>query len=137
MRTTKGAFEVIRQTMSAAVAGVAAVAVLASAPAVANEGDVTEAGQCSQFGRYDLKLSPQNGRIEVEFEVDVNRTGQRYRVSLFHGERRVRQGVFTTRGLSGSFSVRDLEPNRRGGDRIRARAVRVGGGNRCGGSARF
>ncbi len=127
----------IRTAMSTTAAAAAALALLAAPPAVANEGDVEETGQCSQFGRYDLKLSPQNGRIEVEFEVDVNRRGQRYRVRLFQDGRRVEQGVYTTRGLSGSFTVRAVRPNRGGADRFRARAVRVGRGNVCGGSARF
>jgi hypothetical protein len=127
----------IRKTVTTAVAATAALALLAPVSAGANEGDVRRTGSCSQFGRYDLKLSPQNGRIEVEFEVDVNRRGQRYRVRLFHGGQRVRQGVFTTRGPSGSFTVRDVEGDRRGRDRFRARAFLVGGGNRCGGSARF
>lgn len=127
----------IRTAISTTVAATAALALLAAPPAVANEDDVTETGQCSRFGRYDLKLSPQNGRIEVEFEVDVNRRGQRYRVKLFQDGRRVEQGIHTTRGLSGSFTVRVVQPNRAGDDRFRARAFRIGGGNRCGGSARF
>jgi hypothetical protein len=127
----------IRTVTSTTAAAAAALALAAAPPAVANEGDVDETGQCSQFGRYDLKLSPQNGRIEVEFEVDVNRRGQRYRVRLFQDGRRVERGVHTTRGPSGSFTVRAVRPDSASADRIRARAVRVGGGNSCGGSASF
>jgi hypothetical protein len=126
-------------TMSVAtsVATLAAAAVLAPATALANDGDVERTGRCSSYGRYDLKLSPENRGIEVEFEVDVNRTGQRYRVKMFHNGRRFEQGVFRTRGRSGSFTVRDVEPYRAGPDRFRVRAVRLGGGQRCVGRARF
>ena len=127
----------ISTAAAAAAAAAMAATVLAPATAEAGERDVREEGRCSQYGRYDLKLSPQNGRIEVEIEVDTNRRGERYRVRLFHDGRRVRNGVFTTRGISGSFTVREVQDDRRGTDRFRLRAVRVGGGNRCGGSATF
>ena len=127
------------RTLTRATVTTAALAATLALPgtAVAGDEDVTTTGACSNYGRYDLKLSPQNGRIEVEFEVDTNRRGQRYRVRLVHDGRRVHQRVYRTRGISGSFTVRDVRPNRRGADRIRASAVLLGGGNRCGGSARF
>ncbi|HEX2175185.1 MAG TPA: hypothetical protein VHG70_04685 [Nocardioidaceae bacterium] len=127
----------MRTLVSIAVATAAGAALLAPAPAVAGDRDVERVTRCSQFGRADLKVSPQNRRLEVEFEVDVNRRGQRYRVRLIHNGRRVKQVMRTSRGRSGSLQVRDLEPNRRGRDRFRAVAVRTGGGNRCVARVRF
>jgi hypothetical protein len=108
------------------------------APTTANAGDRQEirTGSCT-FGTWKLKVSPENGRLEVEYEVDVNRPGQRWRVALFHGGNRIHRAVHVTRGRSGSFTVRDLARNTAGGDRFRARAIRFGGGQRCRGSLVF
>ncbi|HWL96295.1 MAG TPA: hypothetical protein VNP20_03065 [Nocardioidaceae bacterium] len=124
-------------SVATSVATLAAAGLLTPATALANDGDVERTGPCSSFGRYDLKLSPENRGIEVEFEVDVNRSGQRYRVKMFHNGRRFEDGVYRTRGRSGSFTVRDVEPYRAGRDRFRVRAVRLGGGQRCVGRAQF
>lgn len=127
----------MRTLVSIAIATAAGAALLAPAPAVAGDRDVERTSQCRQFGRADLKVSPENRRLSVEFEVDVNRRGQRYRVRLFHNGRRTKHVMRTSRGRSGSFQVRDLEANRRGRDRFRAVAVRAGGGNRCVARVRF
>jgi hypothetical protein len=119
-----------------ATAAIAAT-VLTPAVANANDGDTLRNGSCSIGADWKLKLSPENRRIEVEYQVDANRRGQRWRVALFHDGRRVMRTVRTTHGLSGSFTVRDRQANRRGVDRIRARAVRLGDGQTCVGRARF
>ena len=122
-------------------ASVAAAAIAATlftpSMAQANQADKINAGACSGAADWKIKLSRQNAGIEVEYEVDASRRGQRWRVALFHDGRRVTRDVFTTRGLSGSFTVRRVEPNRAGGDRFRARAVRLGDGQTCRGGARF
>lgn len=124
-------------------ASIAAAAVAATmlTPSVAvaggGDGETIRSGACSGSADWKLKLSPQNGRIEVEYEVDVNRRGQQWRVALFHDGRRVLRDLFTTRGVSGSFTVRDIEPNRPGTDRIHARAVRMGNRQVCAGGASF
>jgi hypothetical protein len=129
MRTTR-----IRATV--ATAAIAAT-VLTPTIANANQADTLRNGSCSIAADWKLKLSPENGRIEVEYQVDANDRGQRWRVSVFHDGRRVLRGVRTTRGLSGSFTIRDREPNRRGSDHFRARAVRLGDGQTCVGRAAF
>lgn len=122
-------------------ASVAAAAIAATlfTPSVAEAGgnETISSGACSGVADWKLKLSPQNGRIEVEYEVDANRRGQQWQVALFHNGRRVMRDTFTTRGLSGSFSVNTIEPNRAGDDRIRARAVRLSNGQTCSGRASF
>ena len=39
-------------------------------PVAAKDGDVIRRGQCTGASTWKLKLSPENGRISVEFQVD-------------------------------------------------------------------
>ena len=100
-----------------------AAAVALPALALANDRDVRRLGQCTKSAFSKIKLSPENGRIEVEFEVDANRMGQMWRVVIRrNGKVRVRTSA-TTRRPSGSFTVRRVFDNRRGApDNINARA---------------
>jgi hypothetical protein len=82
-------------------------AVLAVSPASAKDGrDVLVSGACTASSTSKLKLSPENGRIEVEFEVDQNRNGVVWRVALYRNGVRVTSTTATTRGPSGSFEAR-------------------------------
>ena len=110
------------------VAAVALAAlVLAAAPAaLAKDGDVRVAGSCTGSSTSKLKLSEENGRIEVEFEVDQNRNGVVWNVILKRNGVRVHQGAATTKRPSGSFTVRRLVTNGGGPDVIRAKATRAG-----------
>ena len=49
-------------------------------PSLAGNNDVIRQGACGGVSDWKLKLSPENGRIEVEYEVDQNRTGDAWRV---------------------------------------------------------
>ena len=60
-----------------------------SAPALANDADVIKRGNCSGATDWKLKAKPDDGRLEVEGEVDSNKRGQD--VALGHRPRR--QGV--------------------------------------------
>ena len=52
-------------------------AVMAVAPmASANDADVIRRGACSGGSDWKLKLSPEDSRLEVEFEVDSNVNAQ-------------------------------------------------------------
>ena len=132
----------MNKTIRASVAAAAAAATLLT-PAAAfakgggGGGDVVE-GACFGAVTYKLKAAakPAN-QIGAEFEVDANRVGQEWRVSLFHNGSRVVLDTFTTRGLSGSFSVRKLVPDADGDDTFRARAVRLSDGQTCGGRLVF
>ena len=56
---------------------------IAAAPAAgAKGGDVIRSGVCSGAAHWKLKLSPDDGRIEVEFQVDANRIGSAWRVRV-------------------------------------------------------
>jgi hypothetical protein len=113
---------------------VLASTVLGQAPAVAGQ-DVVRRGGCSGSSDWKLKLSPEDAGIEVEFEVDQNVVGDRWRVVLRHDGDVFFRGRRTTRGPSGSFTVREVEPDLPGLDRFRARAVDLATGEVCAGRA--
>ena len=70
----------MRRGIALALATSLAVAVPAGV-AVAGNNDVIQEGRCSVSSDWKLKLSPENGRIEVEFEVDQNVVGQTWRAA--------------------------------------------------------
>ena len=104
-------------------------------PAAARDGDVIRSGACSGRSDWKLKLSEEDGRIEVEYEVDQNVVGDVWRVRIRHDGDLVFAGRRTTRAPSGSFEVRILQRNRAGDDLFRGRAVNLRTGETCGGRA--
>jgi hypothetical protein len=108
----------------AVVAAIGALLVLAvAAPASAKDGDVLVTGSCTASSTSKLKLSEENGRIEVELEVDQNRNGVRWNVVLRRNGQRVARLTRTTRPPSGSFEARIVAANRAGNDVISGRAT--------------
>ena len=103
--------------------------------AFAKDGDVIRRGACSGRSDWKLKLSDEDGRIEVEFEVDQNVVGDVWRVRIRHDGDLVFSGRRTTTAPSGSFEVRILQRDRAGDDRLRARAVNTETGEVCAGRA--
>jgi hypothetical protein len=108
------------------LASAAVVLTLAAGPAAAKDGDVLVAGTCTKASTSKLKLSEENGRIEVELEVDQNRNGVRWTVTLSGGNRVARLSR-TTRPPSGSFEARIVASNRAGADTFRARGASPSG----------
>ena len=104
-------------------------------PALAQDGDVIRRGSCSGPSDWKLKLSEENGKIEVEFQVDQNVVGDVWRVRIRHDGDLVFSGRRTTKAPSGSFEVRIVEPNRAGDDVFTARAANVRTGETCAGRA--
>jgi hypothetical protein len=100
---------------------------LAAGPAAAKDGDVLVAGRCTKSSTSKLKLSEEDGRIEVEFEVDQNRNGVRWNITLSRDGRRIARLARTTRPPSGSFEARIVTANRAGADFISGRAVSPSG----------
>lgn len=101
----------------------AALALLAAPIGTAKDGDVLVAGSCTKAATSKLRLSEEDGRIEVEFEVDQNRNSVRWSVVLSHNGTRVARLTRVTRRPSGSFEARIAAPNRAGLDRFQARAT--------------
>lgn len=115
----------------------AGAVVVGPATTAAKAGDVIRSGACTNRSDWKLKLSPENGRIEVEFEVDTPRVGQAWRVALHHNGTRFFLGTRSTVAPSGSFEVRRVRANQAGTDRFVARAVNQRTGEVCRGSASF
>jgi len=97
-------FRAIALAATLAVSGTA-VAVAPTASAKGGNG-VRVSGLCTHSSTSKLKLSHDNGRIEVEFEVDQNRNGIPWKVTLRRNGSLVASTMATTRAPSGSFSVR-------------------------------
>jgi hypothetical protein len=108
--------------MAATALATALVIPAAAIPAAASDRDVRREGSCSGRSDWKLKLSPENGRLEVEFEVDQNVNGDTWRVVLKHDGNRFFRGRRTTRPPSGSFELRRVANNHSGSDRFTARA---------------
>ena len=121
-----------------AIAGLVAGTMLVGAmPAHANDADVIRRGSCRGTSDWKLKLSPEDGRIEVEFEVDQNRVGQTWAVRIAQDGDQIFAGRRITRAPSGSFEVRVLARNTAGDDTFRATARNVASGETCVGRATF
>ena len=105
-----------------------AAAALVVVPATwAKDGDVLVRGTCTSSTTSKLKLSQEDGRIEVEFEVDQNRNGVRWSVVLRRPTTVLVRTTRVTRAPSGSFELRRVVADLAGRDRITARATSPSG----------
>lgn len=95
---------------------------LSAGPALANDDDVIRRGSCTGATDWKLKASPEDGRIEVEGEVDSNRNGQTWRWRIRHNGSLSARGTATTQPPSGSFEVRRVLVDAAGTDKIVFRA---------------
>lgn len=122
---------------TAATALTLGLAFAGTVPALANDADVIRRGPCSGSADWKLKASPENGRIEVEGEVDSNVNGQTWRWRILHNGAISARGTATTTAPSGSFEVRRLVVNAAGTDSIDWRARHVASGQTCRGHLQF
>lgn len=106
---------------------VVAVGLVAAPAGFAKRGDVRVAGSCSKSTTSKLKLSEEDGRIEVEFEVDQNRNGVRWSVLISRNGKSIARLTRVTKAPSGSFEARVLAANGPGADKISARATSPSG----------
>jgi hypothetical protein len=107
-----------------------AVALVAVPAAFANGRDhraVRIQGVCTQQSTSKLKLSREDRRIEIEFEVDQNQNGVPWTVTLSRNDNANTSFIATTRAPSGSFEIRRTIAGRLGTDRITAVAIRASG----------
>lgn len=105
--------------------------VLPASPAAANDDDVVRRGSCSGATDWKLKAGPEDGRIEVEGEIDSNRVGQVWSWRLVHNGTVAATGTRTTQAPSGSFEVRRVVRDLRGTDTLVFRAVNTRSGEVC------
>lgn len=128
----------MKTTRALASGAIALTAILmtSAAPAMAKDGRVTASGSCTS-GTWKLKASPEDGRIEVEAEVDTNRNGQRWAWTITHQGSAAVRGTGTTRAPSGSFEARRVLSNLAGTDTFAFTARRAGTSQLCRGIVRL
>ena len=119
----------IRTLLATAIIAGATLALPATT--FAKDGDVLRTGSCSGSADWKLKVGPEDGRLEVEFEVDSNRVGQTWRVKIKDNGVLRYNALRTTLAPSGSFEVERRIPNMAGTDQIVARARNVNSGQLC------
>jgi hypothetical protein len=114
------------KTLAIACTAAAALAVSIAPAASAKGGDGTRvAGVCSGPSSSVLKAKHRDGGLEVEFEVDQNRSHVRWNVELMRNGKSAFAGTRSTGAPSGSFTVvRHLAAG--SSPVIRARATRNG-----------
>jgi hypothetical protein len=84
-------------------------------------------GTCTDGSTVKLKAKPDDGRLEIEFEVDQNRNGVRWKVRARRNGKLVIKTSAVTKAPSGSFSVERKIADPAGSDRIAARATSPSG----------
>ena len=92
----------------------------------AGNGEVRRSAACSDGSHVKLKAKPDDGRLEVEGEVDSNVNGQSWAWRLRHNGAGAGHGTRQTSGASGSFSIHRRVGNAAGDDTLRFRATHAG-----------
>jgi len=134
----------LKRSISILAAAASVVLLLGAGPALAGEsgddnggdsggdsgggGDdrVIQVGSCTGSTDWKLKVKTDDGRLEVEGEVDSNRNGQRWDWTIRHNGSVSARGTATTVAPSGSFEVERRVVDLAGTDRIVFRAVHAG-----------
>jgi hypothetical protein len=116
----------VRRTTAALAAAVMVGTLATAVPANAGDDEKIRQGSCSGSADWKLKVKSDDGRLEVEAEVDSNVTGQTWRWRIAHNGSVSARGRSTTRGPSGSFDVERRMANLAGTDRFRLRASHDG-----------
>lgn len=113
-------------TTAAITAGITAPLLVTATPAFASGGGgggVSSSGACTNGGHFQLKAKHDDGRIEMEYEVDSNRVGEVWAVRVTDNGAVVVAQHATTAGRSGSFTIRKVIADRPGPDKLHARAT--------------
>jgi hypothetical protein len=126
-----------RTVLAALTLSALALPLTTVAPAVASHGGgggVRSHGGCQGAAVWRLKVKPDDGRLELEAEVDSNHRGQVWRWRIMHNGSRSAKGSSTTSGSSGSFTVHRRMADLAGTDHFTFRAVRRANGQVCRGT---
>jgi len=131
--TSNGTSRVGRLIATTGIASAILLGSLAAPAATLAKGSdgVRATGTCTGNSTSKIKAKLDNGRIEVEFEVDQNRNNRLWTVRLYDDGIRVFTGLRRTVAPSGSFTVTRWIPDRAGTDTIVARAVNASTGEVC------
>jgi osmotically-inducible protein OsmY len=120
---------------ASATALIASLALASSAAAGGGGDEIRNAGTCTGSSSSKIKVKPDDGRIQVEFEVDQNKAGDTWKVKIKDNSSVAFKGTATTRGPSGSFSIEPRIDDQAGSDAIKATAKNKSSGERCTASA--
>ncbi len=125
----------MKRIVAVAIAGLVGMMLLGSAPAAASgkdarAADVIKTGSCSGSSAWRLKLTPDNAKIEVDFEVHQAKANQTWRVRMRHNGNLFFHAARKT-DASGSFDVTRRVANRSGTDTFRVRARNASTGEVC------
>jgi hypothetical protein len=113
------------------MAVLAGAAVTMPAAIAAKGTAVINTGSCSGASDWKLKVKPDNGALELEFEVDQNKIGKTWNVVLKHNGNQFWSGQKVTKAPSGSFTVHKFTNNAAGTDSFSARATNPATGEVC------
>ncbi len=117
---------IARTTLTAVALAALTLPVCLVGPAMASHGgggdDVRTSGHCSGSAHWKLKAKPDDGRIEVEGEIDSNVSGQVWTWKFKHNGSVSARGTKMTGGRSGSFEVGRRMANLSGKDHFVFRA---------------
>ena len=128
----------ITRILAPAIALSSAVLLSSAVPALAKGGhDVRTSGACQGVAHWKMQASSEDAGIEVQAEVDSNRSGQTWNWSLTHNGSAAGSGTRRTAGASHSFDVRLVTGNRAGTDTFVFTAHRPGTSQTCRGTVRF
>ena len=120
-----------RMSQVAALLLAGALPVLGTPAAHASGDDVIRRGSCTGATDWKIKAGPDDGRIEVEAEIDSNRVGQTWNWVLRHNGAIRARGQSITKAPSGSFEVERRTANAGGTDFFKFRAVNPRTGEVC------
>lgn len=110
-------------TLAAAALVAAGIPALSASAAAADDDETIREGSCSSGATWKIKAKPDDGRLEVEAEIDSNRVGQTWTWVLRHNGSVSARGASRTTGRSGSFDVERRTVDAAGTDTFRFRAT--------------
>ncbi len=125
-----------RMVLATALVGASLLMLAPAAYAGGGGGTVVKAGgSCGGQSEWKMKLKPDNSRLQLEFEVDSNVSGQSWNVRIRQNGSRIFTGTRVTQGASGSFTIHRRPKDSNGIDRFVARATNPSTGETCIGRA--
>ena len=116
-----------KSLLALAALSTSAVLALGAPAAYADHGGddddrVIKTGSCTGGADWKLKVKTDDGRLEVEGEVDTNQSGQSWKWKIKDNGAVAARGTDVTGGRSGSFSVERKITNQPGTDTVTFRA---------------
>jgi hypothetical protein len=129
----------MRRMIRVGLAGLMAAGILGgvSSSAFAADGDVIKEGSCSMASDWKLKVGPEDGQLDGEWEIDSNVVGQTWSFKIKKDGVVIKKGTAVTKAPSGSFEINFLTPNPAGSTKFVATAANAATGESCKGTLTF